>query len=195
MFVYINGLDDAHIETCWGHLAQAIKRIQRVFADKLDSVRIIREVRLMRSLCHPNIVRGITVLLPSEPRSFDEIFIVVELCTTDLYHLIRKKTKFTLELVRSLSWQLLNGLEYIHAARVFHRDLKPANLLICQPANGSDWELKICDFGIARASFGVPEEENPEAPVLWTDYVATRWYRAPELICMYSGAYDAAIDM
>ncbi|KAL0430255.1 UNVERIFIED_CONTAM: Mitogen-activated protein kinase [Sesamum radiatum] len=71
------------------------------------------------------------------------------------------------------------------SANVFHRDLKPKNIL----AN-ADCKLKICDFGLARASFG----DAPSA-VFWTDYVATRWYRAPELCGSFFSKYTPAIDI
>ena len=88
---------------------------------------------------------------------------------------------------------------YIHTANIYHRDLKPANLLVSAPDANGLRTLKLCDFGLARASF---EDDSPtardreEGPVLWTDYVATRWYRAPELICSYRGGnYDGSIDV
>lgn len=71
------------------------------------------------------------------------------------------------------------------AARVFHRDLKPKNIL----AN-SDCKLKICDFGLAR-----PAIDNMPTTIYWTDYVATRWYRAPELCGSFFARYSPAIDI
>jgi serine/threonine protein kinase len=77
-------------------------------------------------------------------------------------------------------------LVYIGAANVFHRDLKPKNIL----AN-SDCKLKICDFGLARASFN----DAPSA-IFWTDYVATRWYRAPELCgSFFSKVMSSALEL
>lgn len=77
-------------------------------------------------------------------------------------------------------YQILRGLKYIHSARVIHRDLKPSNLLL-----NANCELKICDFGLAR-----PTAEND----IMTEYVVTRWYRAPELL-LNSTDYTAAIDI
>lgn len=77
-------------------------------------------------------------------------------------------------------FQLLSGLEAIHSAEVLHRDLKPGNILWKQ--NGV---LKICDFGLAR---GMSETlENFDA-VSMTNYVATRWYRPPEIL-LYRAKY------
>ncbi|WZZ51936.1 hypothetical protein YC2023_052043 [Brassica napus] len=77
-------------------------------------------------------------------------------------------------------YQILRGLKYIHAANVIHRDLKPANLLV-----NANCELKICDFGLARGA----SENNA-----MTEYVVTRWYRAPELL-LNSSVYTSAIDV
>lgn len=77
--------------------------------------------------------------------------------------------------------QILRGLKYVHSAHVLHRDLKPSNVLI-----NASCDLKICDFGLARTS--------TEANAFMTEYVVTRWYRAPELL-LSCETYDAAIDV
>ena len=76
------------------------------------------------------------------------------------------------ELNTALFFQILRGLKYIHSANVLHRDLKPSNLLL-----NTTCDLKICDFGLAR----VADPEHDHTGFL-TEYVATRWYRAPELL-------------
>lgn len=68
-------------------------------------------------------------------------------------------------------YQVLRGLKYIHSANVIHRDLKPRNLLV-----NSTCDLKICDFGLAR----VDDPDNRDRTVM-SNYIATRWYRAPEV--------------
>ena len=178
----------------------AIKHIDRVFADPADAVRTIREVKLLRVLDHPAIVNVRTVLQPANPASFDDIFIVTELLSSDLSQLIRKREPTTPGQKRWLAFQLFEGLAYIHSAHVYHRDLKPANLLVSTPDADGMRTLKLCDFGLARADFGSTEaaaaSDQEEGPVLWTDYVATRWYRAPELICSHRGGnYDGSIDV
>lgn len=85
-----------------------------------------------------------------------------------------------LYLLQYFLYQLLRGLKYIHSANVIHRDLKPSNLLL-----NANCDLKICDFGLAR-----PTSENE----FMTEYVVTRWYRAPELL-LNSSDYTAAIDV
>merc|ERR1712096_395117 len=79
----------------------------------------------------------------------------------------------------------LRGLKYIHSADVIHRDLKPRNLLV-----NSNCDLKICDFGLARA---IVNESKKKADVM-TDYVTTRWYRPPELLLSWTD-YTAAVDV
>ena len=81
-------------------------------------------------------------------------------------------------------YQVLRGLKYIHSANVIHRDLKPRNLLV-----NSNCDLKICDFGLAR----VDDPENNDR-ALMSSYVATRWYRAPEVI-LGRKRYTKAVDM
>ncbi len=177
----------------------AIKHIDRVFADPADAVRTIRELRFLRMLKHPSIVGVSTVLHPANPARFDDIFIVTELLDSDLAQLIRRREPITAAQKRWLAYQLFEGLAYIHEAHIYHRDLKPANLLVSAPDADGRRTLKICDFGLARASFedsGPAAGDREEGPVLWTDYVATRWYRAPELICSYrGGCYDGSIDV
>ena len=72
---------------------------------------------------------------------------------------------------------LLTGMKYIHSASVIHRDLKPGNLLV-----NADCELKICDFGLSRGFESSPDENVTHL----TEYVATRWYRAPEIMLAFS---------
>ncbi|CAA6663527.1 unnamed protein product [Spirodela intermedia] len=93
----------------------------------------------------------------------------------DLHQVIKANDDLTPEHYQFFLYQLLR-------ANVFHRDLKPKNIL----AN-SDCKLKICDFGLARVAFN----DTPTA-IFWTDYVATRWYRAPELFLLQ---YTPAIDI
>ncbi|KAK8521392.1 hypothetical protein V6N13_077499 [Hibiscus sabdariffa] len=163
----------------------AIKKINDVFENVSDATRILREVKLLRLLRHPDVVQIKHITLPPSRREFRDIYVIFELMESDLHQVIRANDDLTPEHHQFFLYQLLRGLKYIHAANVFHRDLKPKNIL----AN-ADCKLKICDFGLARVSFN----DAPSA-IFWTDYVATRWYRAPELCGSFFSKYTPAIDI
>uniref|UniRef100_A0A8D2IU00 Protein kinase domain-containing protein n=1 Tax=Varanus komodoensis TaxID=61221 RepID=A0A8D2IU00_VARKO len=112
-------------------------------------------------------------------------YVVLDLMESDLHQIIHSSQPLTLEHVRYFLYQLLRGLKYIHSANVIHRDLKPSNLLI-----NENCELKIGDFGMARGLCTKPDEYK----YFMTEYVATRWYRAPELMLSLH-EYTQAIDM
>ena len=107
----------------------------------------------------------------------------VELMECDLAAIIRSGQPLTDAHFQSFIYQILCGLKYIHSANVLHRDLKPGNLLV-----NADCELKICDFGLARG-FSVDPEENAG---YMTEYVATRWYRAPEIMLSFQSYTKAS---
>jgi len=120
-----------------------------------------------------------------------EIDSVAELMECDLAAIIRSGQPLTDAHFQSFIYQILCGLKYIHSANVLHRDLKPGNLLV-----NADCELKICDFGLARG-FSIDPEENAG---YMTEYVATRWYRAPEIMLSFqsytkasTSRFDAAL--
>jgi len=163
----------------------AIKKINNVFDHVSDATRILREIKLLRLLRHPDIVEIKHIMLPPSAREFKDIYVVFELLETDLHQVIKANDDLSPEHHQFFLYQLLRGLKYIHTAEVFHRDLKPKNIL----AN-SDCKLKICDFGLARPSFN-----DMPTTVFWTDYVATRWYRAPELCGSFFAKYTPAIDI
>ncbi|PWA79426.1 protein kinase superfamily protein [Artemisia annua] len=163
----------------------AIKKINDVFEHVSDATRILREIKLLRLLKHPDIVEIKHIMLPPSRREFKDIYVVFELMESDLHQVIRANDDLTPQHYQFFMYQLLRGLKYIHTANVFHRDLKPKNIL----AN-SDCNLKLCDFGLARVSFN----DAPSA-IFWTDYVATRWYRAPELCGSFFSKYTPGIDI
>ncbi|KAH1043515.1 hypothetical protein GLYMA_09G177300v4 [Glycine max] len=163
----------------------AIKKINDVFEHVSDATRILREIKLLRLLQHPDIVEIKHIMLPPSRREFRDVYVVFELMESDLHQVIKSNDDLTPEHYQFFLYQLLRGLKFIHTANVFHRDLKPKNIL----AN-ANCKLKICDFGLARVSFN----EAPSA-IFWTDYVATRWYRAPELCGSFFSKYTPAIDI
>lgn len=157
----------------------AIKKIARIFDDLVDGKRIVREVKMLSFLHHPNVLSLKDMFKPKDPDHFTDLYFVTDLMDTDLFQLLKsKQARLLEEHCQYLVHQLLCGLMYIHSAGIIHRDLKPANLL-----TNAECDLKICDFGLAR---GVGTH--------MTDYVVTRWYRPPELL-LVSDDYDAAVDM
>uniref|UniRef100_A0A7S1T7J7 Protein kinase domain-containing protein n=1 Tax=Compsopogon caeruleus TaxID=31354 RepID=A0A7S1T7J7_9RHOD len=161
----------------------AIKRIRRVLETVPMAKRGLREVKFLRLLQgHENIVAILDILIPSDP-VFSDTFVVTELLPTDLGNLLVSKTELTHIHIKSFLYQLLRAVHYMHQCNVFHRDLKPSNILINEKCM-----LKVCDFGLARAAFA----NDPDFS-FWTNYVATRWYRAPELIVAHQKT-GAAID-
>lgn len=83
-------------------------------------------------------------------------------------------------------YQLIKALKYLHSGNLLHRDLKPSNCLL-----NSACDLKLCDFGLART---VDSSQQENANPVYTDYVATRWYRPPELL-LGSPKYGKEVDM
>lgn len=106
-----------------------------------------------------------------------------QLVETDLHAVIRANILEEIH-KKYIIYQLLKSLKYMHSAELLHRDIKPSNLLL-----NADCHTKLCDFGLCRS---VAEVTGP-SPVL-TDYVATRWYRAPEIL-LGSTRYTKAVDM
>lgn len=163
----------------------AIKKIHDIFEHISDAARILREIKLLRILRHPDIVEIKHIMLPPSRRDFKDIYVVFELMESDLHQVIKANDDLTREHYQFFLYQLLRALKYIHTANVYHRDLKPKNIL----AN-ANCKLKICDFGLARVAF-----TDTPTTIFWTDYVATRWYRAPELCGSFFSKYTPAIDI
>eukprot|EP00798_Chlamydomonas_sp_ICE-L_P027646 gene27646-7285_t len=163
----------------------AIKKITDVFQHVSDATRILREIKLLRLLKHPDIVDVKHIMLPPSSSSYKDIYVVFELMETDLHQVIKANDDLTPGHYQFFLYQMLRGLKFIHSAKVFHRDIKPKNIL----AN-SNCNLKICDFGLARPAFN-----DAPTTIFWTDYVATRWYRAPELCGSFFAKYSPSIDL
>ncbi|XP_019085018.1 PREDICTED: mitogen-activated protein kinase 5-like, partial [Camelina sativa] len=162
------------------HEEIAIKKIGKAFDNKVDAKRTLREIKLLRHLEHENVVVIKDIIRPAKKEDFVDVYIVFELMDTDLHQIIRSDQSLNDDHCQYFLYQILRGLKYIHSANVLHRDLKPSNLLL-----NSNCDLKITDFGLARTT---SETE------LMTEYVVTRWYRAPELL-LNSSEYTYAIDV
>jgi mitogen-activated protein kinase 1/3 len=158
----------------------AIKKIGNAFDNRIDAKRTLREIKLLRHMDHENVIAIRDIIRPPTLDNFNDVYIVYELMDTDLHQIIRSNQALTEDHCQYFLYQLLRGLKYIHSANVLHRDLKPSNLLL-----NANCDLKICDFGLARTT----SETD-----FMTEYVVTRWYRAPELLLNCS-EYTAAIDV
>eukprot|EP00871_Galdieria_phlegrea_P000372 jgi/Galph1/1335/GphlegSOOS_G5968.1 len=162
----------------------AIKKITKCFDHTTDARRILREVKLLRHFRHENIISLKQILRPPSFELFEDVYLVTELMETDLHQIIVSKQALTEEHFQYFIYQILRALKYVHSADVLHRDLKPSNVLV----NGN-CDIKICDFGLARsASF------NELGGEFMTQYVATRWYRAPEIMLSFRH-YDKSVDI
>merc|ERR1712137_978518 len=183
----------------------AIKRIGQLFDDLVDCKRILREISILSNVSYTYVVRMHDIPLPSDLDTFNDIFIVMEICDTDMKKLIRQDVSLGPLHISTLLSNMLNGLKYIHAAGIIHRDIKPANCLV-----NHDCSVKICDFGLARSIGKLPDididrsiSNSSDADGLpagsrvtrtLTNHVVTRWYRAPEVILLEKH-YDQAIDV
>nr|XP_035926982.1 serine/threonine-protein kinase MAK isoform X1 [Halichoerus grypus] len=153
----------------------AIKRMKRKFYS-WDECMNLREVKSLKKLNHANVIKLKEVI-----RENDHLYFIFEYMKENLYQLMKDRNKlFPESVIRNIMYQILQGLAFIHKHGFFHRDMKPENLLCMGPEL-----VKIADFGLAR-------ELRSQPP--YTDYVSTRWYRAPEVL-LRSSVYSSPIDV
>ncbi|XP_017286421.1 mitogen-activated protein kinase 14A isoform X2 [Kryptolebias marmoratus] len=156
----------------------AVKKLSRPFQSFTHAKRTYRELRLLQHMKHENVIGLLDVFTPAKSlKEFKDVYFVTHLMGADLNNIV-KCQKLTDDHVQFLIYQILRGLKYIHSAEIIHRDLKPSNLAV-----NEDCELKILDFGLARHS----DDEM-------TGYVATRWYRAPEIMLNWMH-YNMTVDI
>lgn len=170
--------------------------------DSLAPCLELREVIFLRTLpTHPHLVPALDIFLDPLSR---KLHICMEYMDGNLYQLMKARDHKPLDQkhVKSILYQILSGLDHIHAHHFFHRDIKPENILVSTsapndsafsrysnlvtpPSTPPTYTVKIADFGLAR-------ETNSKMP--YTTYVSTRWYRAPEVL-LRAGEYSAPVDM
>eukprot|EP01016_Furgasonia_blochmanni_P051987 TRINITY_DN8249_c0_g1_i1.p1 TRINITY_DN8249_c0_g1~~TRINITY_DN8249_c0_g1_i1.p1 ORF type:complete len:370 (+),score=43.04 TRINITY_DN8249_c0_g1_i1:1221-2330(+) len=152
----------------------AIKRMKKKYF-KWEECITLPEIKSLIKLHHPNIVDLIEVI-----KQDNDLFFVFEYLDQNIFQLMKDRQRYFNEpQIRNIIYQTLQGLGYMHRQGYFHRDLKPENLLECKGT------VKIADFGLAKEITARPP---------FTDYVSTRWYRAPEVI-LRAPNYNAPIDI
>lgn len=177
----------------------AVKRMKKTWQGGWDECKRLKELESLRAIpFHPNIIPLYDFfLLPASK----ELYFVFESMEGNLYHLIKARKGRALAggLVSSIFHQIVSGLHHVHQSGYFHRDMKPENVLVTtiglhdyQPLTPystvqSDVVaiIKLADFGLARETKSKPP---------YTEYVSTRWYRAPEVLLL-SRDYSNPVDM
>lgn len=156
----------------------AVKKLSRPFQTAVHGKRTFRELQLLQHMEHENVISLLDCFSPDTSTSgFVDLYLVTPLTGFDLSTVIKSQT-LSAEHIQFLTYQILRGLKYIHSAGIVHRDLKPSNIAVDQ-----DCTVKIIDFGLARHT----DQEM-------TGYVATRWYRAPEIILNWMH-YNQTVDV
>ncbi|KAF4962924.1 hypothetical protein FSARC_9015 [Fusarium sarcochroum] len=181
----------------------AIKTMKKTF-ESLTPCLELREVVFLRTLPqHPHLVPALDIFLDPYTK---KLHIAMEYMEGNLYQLMKARDHKCLDnaSVKSILFQIMQGLEHIHSHHFFHRDIKPENILVTTsghnesgntfrrysalvtpPSTPPTYTVKIADFGLAR-------ETHSKLP--YTTYVSTRWYRAPEVL-LRAGEYSAPVDI
>lgn len=162
----------------------AVKKIFDAFRNQTDAQRTFREICFLQEFGdHENVIKLLNVIKADNDK---DIYLVFEYMDTDLHNVIKKGNILKDIHKRYIMYQILKAAMYLHSGNVIHRDQKPSNVLL-----DSECFVKMCDFGLARSVTSMTQEAGD--PSL-TDYVATRWYRAPEIL-LASPRYTKGVDM
>eukprot|EP00210_Caulerpa_lentillifera_P004960 g4734.t1 len=156
----------------------AIKKICRPLSNNTNALRCLREINLLRQLNHPNIIEIKGVMKPaSYEDQLRDVYVLYQCMDTDLHQIIQSKQPLTDDHFKFFIMQTLKGVKYLHSMDIIHRDLKPSNLLV-----NANCDLRIADFGLARSR---------NSRFNMTQYVVTRWYRAPEVMMLRPYSFKA----
>jgi len=164
----------------------AIKVLKKKYR-KLEQCYELREVQSLQKLCKESLSsqKGYDNIIKLKEIIFEKkngkLSLVFEYMETDLYELMKKRSPSRLseDEIKDITYQILLGLFHMHKYGFFHRDMKPENLLL------TGKKVKIADFGLAREIRSIPP---------FTEYVSTRYYRAPECI-LRSQNYNSPVDI
>nr|XP_054771971.1 extracellular signal-regulated kinase 2-like isoform X1 [Lytechinus pictus] len=164
----------------------ALKKIFDAFRNQTDAQRTFREIMFLQEFSdHKNIVKLLNVMRAENDK---DIYLVFEYMDTDLHAVIKKGGILKDIHKRYIMYQLINATMYLHSGNVIHRDQKPSNILL-----DTECFVKVADFGLARSITQIDAVLSEDNPAL-TEYVATRWYRAPEIL-LASKRYTKGVDM
>ncbi|CAH1772299.1 unnamed protein product [Owenia fusiformis] len=163
----------------------ALKKIFDAFRNQTDAQRTFREIMFLQEFGdHNNIVKLHNVMRAENDK---DIYLVFEFMDTDLHNVIKRGNILKDVHKRYILYQLCKATKYLHSGNVIHRDQKPSNILL-----DGECFVKLCDFGLARSLSQLDMEEGGDPNL--TEYVATRWYRAPEIL-LASHKYTKGVDM
>lgn len=155
----------------------AIKKFLESEDDKMVKKIAMREIKLLKQLRHENLVNLLEVC--KKKKRWYLVFEFVDHTILDDLEMFPNGLDYNR--VRKYLFQIIKGIEFCHSHNIIHRDIKPENILVSHSG-----VIKLCDFGFAR-TLAAPGE-------VYTDYVATRWYRAPELL-VGDIKYGKAVDV
>ena len=160
----------------------AVKKCFDAFQNSTDAQRTFREIMYLQALSgHENIIQILNVLKAENDK---DIYIVTDFMESDLHAVVKAGILQDIH-KQYIIYQILRALKFMHSGDLIHRDIKPSNILL-----NSDCAIKMCDFGLARSV----NCKSPASGVVMTDYVATRWYRAPEIL-LGSPHYTKGVDV
>jgi serine/threonine protein kinase len=176
------------------------KTFLRMFDNTTMARRSLRELKFLRLLKHDQLLSLRRAMRPSGA-NWSSVTFVTELMEADLGHIIQSAQELTPDHVQFFMYQILLAVKYMHTGNVMHRDLKPRNILV-----NSDCSIKVGDMGLARLCvrgsrritedmaelYGSPERDGD---MELSDYVQSRWYRAPEVLAPVPDEYGKPIDI
>lgn len=159
----------------------AMKKIDDIDSST-DLRRVLREIMVLKAFNHENLLTLRAIHLEKKNKYFD-VYLITDLMDFDLFKVIRRgRDELTGEHIQYIMYQIFLGMYVLHANHIVHRDIKPNNILL-----NDSCDLKICDFGFAREV-----EDNGDGDI--TEYVVTRYYRAPEIM-LNSRKYGSEVDI
>lgn len=155
----------------------ALKKFINPFLSLQRAVTTYRELYFAQHFSHPNLVHYKSIFFDDRENPKD-IFALYDFMDMDLRYVLNSQQPLTLYHIQFFIYHLLCGVKYMHSAGVMHRDIKPENILI-----NANCQLKLGDYGMSRVNF----------PTQYSNYICSRWYRAPEIL--FSIDYTESVDI